>query len=321
MFKNMLLPLDGSHFSELALPLAIRVAKAANARLHIVRVHVPPLSTGDAPPPAWDLEESIRAAERHHLDAAVERARASDVDAVCDLLEGPIARGLERYVSALGIDFVVMTTHGRSGLQRAVLGSIAEHCVRTTHVPLLLLHPRAIDDDVPTQPESVKRILIALDGSPESESAIRPAVDLALLTGARITLARVATAPFDIAATIGVEAVHEYLERARRDALNYLQKVAARLSGTAHVSAIAVSADRAALGILRCRDEVDADVIAMATHGRSGWSRIAVGSVAEAVLHKAPVPVLILRPAPDRTAVALPAASDSSDEPNENDRT
>jgi nucleotide-binding universal stress UspA family protein len=316
MFKNILLPLDGSHFSELALPLAIRVAKAAHARLHIVRVHVPPLSTGDAPA-AWDLDESIREKERHQLTAAMERAQASDVDAVCDLLEGPVNRGLERYVSALGIDFVVMTTHGRSGLKRAVLGSVAEHCVRTTHVPLLLLHPRAADDEVPTQPESVKRILIALDGSPESETAIRPAVDLALLTDARITLARVATAPFDIAATIGVDAVHEYLERARRDALNYLQKVAARLSGTAHVNAIAVSADRAAQGILRCRDEVGADLIAMATHGRSGWSRIAVGSVAESVLHKAPVPVLILRPAPDRAVVALPESADVKNRPDE----
>ena len=320
MFKNMLLPLDGSHFSELALPLAIRVAKAANASLHIVRVHVPPPSTGDAPA-AWDLDEAIREKERHHLRAAVERAQASEVAAVCDLLEGPVGRGLERYVSALAIDFVVMTTHGRSGLKRAVLGSIAEHCIRTTHVPLLLLHPRAAEDEVPTQPESVKRILIALDGSPESETAIRPAVELALLTGARITLARVATAPFDIAATIGVDAMHEYLERARRDALNYLQEVAARLSGTAHVNTIAVSADRAAQGILRCRDEVDADLIAMATHGRSGWSRIAVGSVAESVLHRAPVPVLILRPAPDRTAVAFPAITDLDNAANEKDPT
>jgi nucleotide-binding universal stress UspA family protein len=317
MFKNILLPLDGSHFSELAFPLAIRVARAAKAKLHIVRVHVPPLSTPDAPA-VWDLDESIREQERSHLAAAVGRAQASDVEALCDLLEGPITRGLERYVSALGIDLVAMTTHGRSGLKRAVLGSVAEHCVRTTHVPLLLLHPRTADDQVPIQPESVKRILIALDGSPESETSIRPAVDLALLTGARLTLAMVATAPFDIAATIGTEAVHEYLERARRDALNYLQKVAARLSGTAHVNTIAVSADRAAQGILRCRDEVDADLIAMATHGRGGWSRIAVGSVAESVLHKSPVPVLILRPAPNLKTTAFPTASDSDNSREQN---
>lgn len=297
MFRNMLLPLDGSHFSELALPLAIRVARAADAKLHIVRVHVAPVTVGDTPA-GWDVDESIRETERHELQTAVGRAEASGVQATSELLEGPIGQGLKRYIAALDIDFVVMTTHGRSGLKRAVLGSVAEYCVRTTHVPLLLLHPRTADDEVPTHPETLRRILIALDGSPESEAALKPAIDLAKLTGARVTLARIATAPFDIAATIGVEAVHEYLERARSDAFDYLQKVAAGLSDQVKANVVALSADRADQGILRCRDEADADVIAMATHGRSGWSRIAVGSVAESVLHKARVPILILRPLP-----------------------
>ena len=308
MFRNILLPLDGSHFSELALPLAIRVAKAAGARLHIVRVHIAPLGQSDAPT-EWDLDELIREKEREHLRAAVARARASDVEATCELLEGPVARGLERYVSALSVDLLVMTTHGRSGLKRAVLGSIAEECIRMTHVPLLLLQPRSAEDDVPTQTEFVHRVLVALDGSPESEQVLTPAVDFAMLTNSRLTLTRVATAPFDIAATIGIEALREYLERSKQQALDYLHMVAERLPPTLRVDVVALSADRPADGVLRCRDETGADVIALATHGRSGWSRVAVGSVAETVLHRAPVPVLILRPP---GAESVPSGADAA---------
>jgi nucleotide-binding universal stress UspA family protein len=121
-------------------------------------------------------------------------------------------------------------------------------------------------------------------------------VGCAQLAGGRLTLARVATAPFDIAATIGAEALREYLEQAREQALEYLKQVAARLPQDLRVDTIAIASDRPADGILNCRDETGADLIAMSTHGRSGWSRIAVGSVAEAVLHRSPVPVLILRP-------------------------
>lgn len=304
MFQNVLVSLDGSHFSELALPLAIRVAKAAGARLHVVRVHIPPVSPTDAPAD-WDFDELVRERERDHLQAAADRARASGVESSCELLEGPVARGIERYIDALGIDLVVMTTHGRNGLRRAVLGSVAEQCVRMTHVPMLLLHPHSAEDEVTTHPESIRRVLVALDGSPESEQVLTAAVDMAALTGARITLTMVATAPFDIAATIGTEALREYLEHAREQANEYLQRVAQRLPPSARVDVIALSADRPADGILRCREEHGADLIAMATHGRSGWSRIAVGSVAESVLHRSPVPVLVLRP-PKPQPVLIP---------------
>jgi nucleotide-binding universal stress UspA family protein len=296
MFKNMLLRLDGSQFSELALPLATQIAKAAGAKLHIVRVHVPTVAQAKVPAQR-DVDELVHDKEREHMGDAVARARAGGIAAESELLEGPVVRALERYIEARAIDLVVMTTHGRSGLSRAVLGSVAERCVRTTHVPVLLLHPRAADDTLPDRPDALKRILVALDGSPESEEVLAPVIDVARLTGARITLARVATAPFDIVATLGVEALQEYLQRARAQALKYLDTVLKRIPGDVQANTLSVAADRAAIGILRCQEESGADLIAMATSGRSGWARIAIGSVAESVLHKATVPVLMLRPA------------------------
>lgn len=310
MFRNILLPLDGSYFSELALPLAVRVAKAAGAKLHIVRVHLP-TQTEIEPSPEWDLDELVRDKEREQLQTAVARATINGVSATAELLEGPVGQGLERYIGVMAIDLVVMTTHGRSGLKRAVLGSVAEHCVRTTNAPLLLLHPQDEEDDVPTHPESLQRILVALDGSPESEQVLGSAMDLAILTGARLTLTRIATAPFDIAVTIGVEALKTYLDQERERALEYLTTVAQRLPGTARIDTFALAADRPAEGILRACKELGANGIAMATHGRSGWSRIAVGSVAESVLRKANVPVLVVRPSTVDAYVAPTAASSS----------
>ena len=296
MFKNLLLPLDGSHFSELALPLAIQIARGAGGTLHIVRVHVPAVSQAN-PPAQWDLDERVRETERAHLRAMVERARMTGIRATGELLDGPVVRAIQRYIAATEVDLMVMTTHGRSGLSRAVLGSIAERCVRTTNVPVLLLHPRAAHENVPTRTESLKRILVALDGSAESEAVVDWAVELAQLTGARVTLAQVATAPFDIVATLGTEAVQEYLLRACVQSQRYLDKVAGSLPQAVQADTMVVSADRAAIGILRCQQESGADIIAMATAGRGGWARIAIGSVAESVLHKTTVPVLMLRSA------------------------
>lgn len=310
MFRNILLPLDGSQFSELALPLAVRVAQTAGAKLHIVRVHLPTHSEIESAPEG-DLDEMVREKERAQLQTAAARAATNGVTATAALLEGPVTQGLERCIGVMAIDLVVMTTHGRSGLKRAVLGSIAEHCVRTTNAPLLLLHPQSEDDDVPTHPESLGHILVALDGSPESEQVLDSAMNLAQLTGARLTLTRIATAPFDIAVTIGAEALKSYLDQERERALEYLASIAERLPGTTRIDTFALAADRPAEGILRACKELGANAIAMATHGRSGWSRIAVGSVAESVLRKANVPVLVVRPSAVG-AYAMPTASSSN---------
>ena len=294
MFSDIMLPLDGSHLGELALPLAVQVAKAANARLHIVRVHV---ATPDpAHAPQWDLDELLRDKEREHLAVALQRARAAGVHATSELLDGPITAALEVYIETMAIDLVVMSTHGRRGLTRAVLGSVAERCVRVSRVPVLLLRPRASDAAGLDQAHSLNRILVALDGTSESESILVPTLQMAALTHAQLTLMQVVTAPFDVVATLGPESLREYLRNARQQAAEYLETVADRVRERVPVSTLAVSADRAAAGILKAQAEIGADLIAMATSGRSGWARIAIGSVAESVLHKSTTPVLMLRP-------------------------
>ena len=294
MFKDIMLPVDGSHFSELALPLAVRLAKKSDARLHIVRVHVPSLPTAETVV-SDNYDELVRDWERDALSVALARAADAGVRATSELLEGPIVAGLQRYIEAAGIDLVVMTTHGRSGIKRAVMGSVAEQCVRKTEIPILMIHPRSEQDSVAVDVATMKRILVPLDGSEESEAVLPHVVGLARLAGAELVLARVASAPFDIAVTIGPEALRDYLERMREEADQYLATLQETMPDDVKVSRASLIADRAPEGIMLAAQEHHADMIAMATHGRSGWARIAVGSVAETVLHKSTTPVMLIK--------------------------
>jgi nucleotide-binding universal stress UspA family protein len=301
MFKNIMLPVDGSHFSELALPLAVHLAKVSSARLHIVRVHVTAVPTAETVI-SDNYDELVRDWERDALTAARGRAMDAGVQASTELLDGPIVEGLQRYIAATNIDLVVMTTHGRSGIRRAVMGSVAEQCVRNTEVPILLIHPRSELDDVTTSLGDVKRILVPLDGTEESEAVLPHVVRLAQLSGAEIVLTRVATAPFDIAVTIGVEALKDYLHRLRDQAETYLIAVKRTLPEGLRVTCVADSSERVPQGIINIANAERADLIAMATHGRSGWARVAVGSVAESVLHKSATPVLLIKGVTERTS-------------------
>ena len=301
MFKNIMLPVDGSHFSELALPLAVHLARQTNARLHIVRVHVAAVPTSEAIV-SENFDELVRDWERDALSAARLRAGDAGVEATTELLDGPIVEGLQRYVAAAQIDLVVMTTHGRSGIKRAVLGSVAEQCVRRTEVPILMIRPRSEQDDVTTSVAELERILVPLDGSEESEAVLPHVVRLAQLSGAEIVLTRVAVAPFDIAVTIGTEALKDYLLRLREQAETYLIAVQKTLPRELKVRCVAESAERAPQGIIQIAEAEKADLVAMATHGRSGWVRVAIGSVAETVLHKSTTPVLLIRGATARTS-------------------
>lgn len=293
MYSNIMVPLDASPFSELALPLAIELAKMSDAHVHIVCVHTPRMPGPEAAI-AGDFDQMVRGWEEESLRAALARVTKQNVPATAELLDGQVVPALQQYVQANDVGLVVMSTHGRGGIKRAVLGSVAEEFVRKVGKPVLLLRPRSEKDEVPSY-AGLARILVPLDGSETSESVLPHAIRMARLTDAELVLARIAVAPFEVAVTIGTEALSGYLERVRQDADAYLENIRETLPLDVPVRWTTAIADRATDGILYCAREQNADMIAMATHGRSGWARIAMGSVAESVLHKATMPVLLIR--------------------------
>jgi nucleotide-binding universal stress UspA family protein len=206
----------------------------------------------------------------------------------------------------------VMTTHGRGGISRAWVGSTADALVRRAAVPILLIRPKeqAVDWNSSAAP---RHILIPLDGSELSESVVAPAVALGSLTGARYTLLRVVLPiPFVMAPTATVPVFDEAgARRSQADADLYLERTAARMRADgADVSVDAVIHTTPALGVLDYAATHGVDTIAMATRGRGGWSRVALGSVADKVMRGSLMPTLLYRPSAVPSLSEQPAGTD-----------
>lgn len=142
-FQRVLVAVDGSAPSRAALLLAVRVARATGARLifcHAVetdRIYAEYGASGLDPGPVIDER---RRDGRDLLDAACEEARSAGVDADLALVEGHALEVILAAAKARGADLLVMGTHGRRGLQRWTLGSVAERVVRQATCPVLTIH-------------------------------------------------------------------------------------------------------------------------------------------------------------------------------------
>jgi nucleotide-binding universal stress UspA family protein len=135
VLRHVLVPTDFSEASERALVMAVELARAFDARLTLLHVWSIP-NTGYAEALSWPVE-SMEIAARRALDDALVSARKLYAKAEALLREGNEWKTVLEVVDELGVDLVVMGTHGRRGLPRLVLGSVAEKVVRLCPVPVL----------------------------------------------------------------------------------------------------------------------------------------------------------------------------------------
>lgn len=293
--RSILVPLDGSDFSEQALPVAIALARRAGASLRLIHVYQPLNGyPGEIPPLEDSGDIDTRDYLWHYLESFAQKSRDAGVETRRDLLSGGAVAGITAALHSGGEDLIVMTTHGRGGLARTWLGSTADGLVRQARVPVLLLRPAG--EGVDPQAEPIwRRVLVPLDGSTLSERIMPPAVDLAKLLGARVTL----TTVVHPAETAGAAQARESAERKQLridPAHGYLEDIACQIRGQVAIDTHVHEHGSAAPGILAAAAEVGADLIAMATHGRSGLTRLLLGSVADKVLRATTLPILLHRP-------------------------
>lgn len=301
MLSQILVPLDGSPLSEQSLTTAIEIAHLAGAKLRLARVHSALPATVDGTDLHW-LDEQIRSDASHYLVSVATRLRTeSSIEVVTEMLEGPTARSICDAAARSGADLIVMSTHGRGGLSRLWLGSVAEGVARHATIPVLLLKPQSTSG--PPQVQPLTRILIPLDGSDAGESVIPPAMSLGRLFGAQFVLIRVLF-PMMIASSVSPFGEVTYQEDSEQMQLrvtsveHYLRTVAARMREADKNIRVDTFAcvDRSAGGaILREAASVGANLIALTTH-TGGMARSLFGSVADKVLRGSDAPVLIYRP-------------------------
>jgi nucleotide-binding universal stress UspA family protein len=303
MCRSILVPLDGSAFGEQALPLARSLACRAGAALHVAFVHVPyTLMYLDSVGPLSDAaDRKAQEQERAYLVDVVRRLPPTPAVGTA-YLEGPvIAERLEEYAASHQMDLIVMTTHGRGPLSRAWLGSVADELVRRATQPVLLVRPHEGLPDLTAEP-APKRFLIPLDGTEQAEQILNPALALGGLTGAEYTLVRVVGpligSDLDPLSYTMVGGYEPPVEQQQAEAEAYLRRVAERLPAQGHtVRTRVVVRQHPATGILEQAQAEGSELIALATHGRRGLTRLLLGSVADKVVRGASTPVLVCRTA------------------------
>lgn len=303
--RNVVVSLDGSPFAETALPVAARLARMAGARLRLLMVHEPAMAlvpAADIPVTVGPDEPALKAEETTYLaGAAAGLGMVGGAAVEYTLLEGLAGPALVTELERQPPDLMVMATHGRGPISRFWLGSVADHLIRHTTTPVLLLHPRD-GDPVPAGENRLEKIVVALDRSDEAEAILEPLVALAGLTQAHLTLIHVVEPVLGVSGAVPpypVAVPQDTLEALRADAQRYLDRIAERIreKGVGVATRVVVGLGVAGT-ILSQVDQGHFDLVAMTTHGATGFRRLLVGSVADKVIRGSNRPVLVLRPAP-----------------------
>lgn len=270
-----LLALDSSSESESALACAAQLVRRWNSELVLVQATEP--FAGLQPPHWHQLEQNALTANREYLQSLRERLGDLEVS-TRSRLGSPKTLILET-AEAEQCQLIVMASHGRNGLDRWLVGSVAESVLRQSTCPVLLLRPPAPDQG------EFRNLLIPIDDS-EASRQVLLRVHPFLAQDARVTLLRCSdfTAQQHLAVyeARDVDAVLQSLERD----LESLQLEGVSLQRK-------VLHCNAAEGIARYAREHSCDLVAMSSHGRTGFKRFLLGSVSERVARTAPCPVLI----------------------------
>ena len=299
MFKRVLIPIDSSTFSEQAARLALSFAKNLGASALVMHVAYRQALL-DLESDGLERTAYLRYGERL-LEPWKGIGEKRGVNLETRLVEAEglgIAEAIIRTAASEGCDLIAMGTQGREGFQRLLLGSVAERVVRVSDLPVLLVRQSVT---MPAMEAGFKRILVPVDGGDASNKALWMADEIAVRLGAELEFLNVIPdAPPPIADPIGMGGlVYDYgglFEALEQQSDRVIAETQAKATAR-RVRATKLHADgqRIAEMIVKTAQNGQADLIVMGTHGRGGFNRLLLGSVAEGVAHHASVPVLLVR--------------------------
>ncbi|PEN13287.1 universal stress protein [Longibacter salinarum] len=294
MFDHVLCACDFSPASERAFGYALDIVERTGASLDLMYVEEIPLGIfqGDPSPAPGEKALQNRFEERCQNDLAPPSSMPSD-DRISHITtrSGAVAPALAKYAEANDVDLVVMGTHGRRGVERAIVGSVAEEVLRTAPCPVLTT--RALDqneNEASPSPTPIERIVVPIDFSEASRAALQYATRLTSIYDVPLVLVHVVTLP-KIPAAYGVElpalSQMELLNRAKSE----LEKWQDEMVPAGQDASCEVTSGNPVASI---HDVASApgDLLVMSTRGLSGIKRVMLGSVAAGVLRRATGPVI-----------------------------
>jgi nucleotide-binding universal stress UspA family protein len=281
MFKSILVPFDGSELAVHALSYAAALARASHARLVLIYAPAP-----------WEL--SIDAPARlHSASTELRQAGIAATAQVANIQASNPGRAILTVAGEVAADVVVIGSHAYGTMGRALFGSVADYVIRHATVPVLICTPQA---NRPWPEERPRRLLVPLDGSALAETALAPAEQFARAIGASVDLVGVVDAA--IMAVVPDSAPSAtFLATLVAETDHNLERLAEGLRERRVVTDVHARAGVPERVITQLADELPADIIVMASHGRGGVARVLLGSVALKVVQRSAVPVLLIQPA------------------------
>lgn len=299
MLETVLVPLDGSPAAEQAIPYA-KALLASEGAIALLRV-VP-----EADPMLTELHWSLAASDdagmtaaRKALQQVIARQQDGHLIWTSRTAQGDPAGQILQEISRDAIDVVVMATHGRGAIARALFGSVADRVSRESPVPVLLVRPQP--EGAPSGAVEIRRLVVPLDGSPLAEDALPLAAEIARRHAAPVHFVRAVDLAAQLAPLAGEgmlsvspspEVYEQLTTGLTTDARNYLASVAERLEREGVTTTWAVLEGSPYFAIAgACQP---GDLIVLTSHGRGGALRWLMGSVAEKLARDAPAPVLLV---------------------------
>ncbi len=278
---HILVPLDGSAYAEGVLPVATLLAKTYRARLTLVSV----LKRGGSPhfyADAGILRVPGGREKQAYLQRVVRTLRVDDVTVDYRIGVGPVAETINVLAGQADVDLLTVRTHGRTGVSRWLMGSIASGILQLSVKPVLLVPLSARER---AQNPRFHKVLVPLDGSEYAERVLPYARAIDASFGAEIILLHVPVVPEPELYGAMADVVDRLRRRAVHQASQYLEQVAEVLREEGHEVRALITGYDSAETILLVSEEEDVDLVMMTSHGRGGLDRLLLGSTAERLAH------------------------------------
>ncbi len=293
----LLAPLDGSRLAEAVLPTVCQLAKRLSSPvilLHIVEERPPATVHGERH--LADMPEATR-----YLDTIAARLQAQGIEVETHThgpREGDVARSIVDHRREMGVQLIILCTHGRGGWRGLLFGSIAQKVLQRGSGPILLIPTHGVDAPPAFD---VRRILVPVDGTPDREPALEQAIVVARLFQAELHLVLVIPTLGTLSgggAATGLllpATMRAVLDLAEQGAVEYLDRVVARCRAGGLVARGQVARGDPVPAILDVADKLPADLIVAATHGRAGLDAVLSRSVSARVAEHVACPIWLVR--------------------------
>ncbi len=283
--RNIVVLLDGSSFAAQAIPLAEAVCRATNAHLTLLS------SVKNYTEPLRQQFEATSRERETYLSAVAAQLQASGIEVDYTVRPGHIADATASLVAEKDIDLVVTTTRGKSGAQHWMSGGVSRKLMDKVTIPVLLAH------DLDKKNEGIfyiKRIMVALDGSINSERVLPYARALAAAFGSELILVTVPAVPEISNYRAASDAVEKVRGSAEVNMRKFLEAVARSLREDALSVRTVVTGSMPARTMVAVSDEENVDMIMLTSQGRGGLDLLFMGSVAQRVVESTTTPVFMV---------------------------